>query len=678
MIKNLKSMTTIFAIATIISVSFLYLLTNSSIEFSSMFGYADETFLMNKQFLYLLAGLVTFVGVSQLKESKWFNSIGAFVFVSSIILLLLMLDVPHSFAPLIDAKKLFIRFGFITLQPIYFFMLGAVWFISYMYEKQTIRSTNLSILILMTFIAFISYFTHDYAGFLLIELVLLSLILYINGISKLVLCTILALTTAIVLFILTSPHRLSRLLSWLHASHPEISKNPLEESSLFFLYNSIGYPALLTIIALFVVFIYFIIKKESSNEGTKLFSIGVVLLIGIDLFLNILATSGYLPVHAPSLFFYSYGLSISMVSFLMIALLSIDTNTKVLKNRMFFVAVAMLLLMGILSLTIHKSVPKDEITIQQLRGKIITDDNVTLATTKQHVYRSSPSGEKRIYTYKDMLTPVIGYNKRLIADKTNYTYLKGMSGLEKVYNEKLQDTPLSKPQDIHLNINYVMQKSLEKELNELKALYDAKEVISVILDNDTFYIKAFASSNRFDPTNIKRQDISNLGVHGIQYLFKLDEFATLVEYTLYLNAKNPKYQIYADLELNKPSGIDLAHERVYKNEDDIGFKNYKVNFMQLVRAFSPFYSGGYIGTPKLVKSEQTNKKQIISKELAQKLHSQSEIFFNTMPGKPVTLEFKDQNLSAAIYMKSFRKENHNYMQAFFTIYNADQNNSALR
>ena len=324
-------MTKILAIATIISVLFLYLLSHFSVEFSSMFGFTDETLLVKKQVLYLLASLVTFAGVTQLKNSKWFNRTGAFIFVSSVILLLLMLVVPNSYAPLVDAKKLFISFGSITLQPIYFFMLGVIWFVSYMYEKQTLKSTNLSILILMVFAALISYFTHDYAAFLLIELLLLSLIFYINGLSKLLLGTTFALATSVALFILAAPHRLSRLQSWLHASHPEISKNPLDESSLFFLYNNLGAFALLTIIAFFVVLIYFIIKKESSNEGTKLFSVGVALVIGINLFLNILAALEYLPIHAPSLFFYSYGLSISVVSFLMIALLNINNSIKVLR-----------------------------------------------------------------------------------------------------------------------------------------------------------------------------------------------------------------------------------------------------------------------------------------------------------------------------------------------------------
>ena len=331
MIKNFKNMTKILAIATIISVSFLYLLSNFSVEFSSMLGYADETLLLKKQAFYLLAGLVTYVGVTQLKTFKWFNRIGAFIFVSSFILLLMMLEVIHSLAPLIEVTRIFIKLGFITLEPIYFFMLGSIWFISYIYEKQNLRNTNLSIVILMVFVAVVSYFTHDYAAFLLIELLLVSLIFYINGLSKIVLGAILALITAVVLFILVAPHRLSRLQSWLDTSHQEISKNPLDESRLFLFNNSIGVPTLLTIIVLFVVLIYFIVKKESSNEGTKLFSVGVALVIGINLFLNILATSGYLPVHAPSLFFYSYGFSISLVSFLMIALLNINDNSKVLK-----------------------------------------------------------------------------------------------------------------------------------------------------------------------------------------------------------------------------------------------------------------------------------------------------------------------------------------------------------
>ncbi len=271
------------------------------------------------------------------------------------------------------------------------------------------------------------------------------------------------------------------------------------------------------------------------------------------------------------------------------------------------------------------------------------------------------SGEKRVYPYSDFLTPVIGYNKKQINKKTDFTYLSGVSGIEKTYNDRL-----AKAEDIHLNIDFNMQSSLEKELYELKALYDAQELISVVLDTDTFYIKAFASSNKYNPKSIKQKDFANLDVHGIQYLFELNKFAPLVKDVFYLNAKNP---IYRDLELGRQSGIDLAHERIYNNANIKDLKRFKVNFMQLVKAYSPFYSGGYIGNPKIEKMQEVNKKQIISKELAQKFKEKLDKFFNTMPGQPVILKFGDRELSASIYMKNFIQNRHHYMKAYFIINN---------
>jgi len=280
------------------------------------------------------------------------------------------------------------------------------------------------------------------------------------------------------------------------------------------------------------------------------------------------------------------------------------------------------------------------------------------------------SGERRVYPYGGFLTPVLGYNKKQIDTTTNFTYLEGVTGVEKEYNTLLADAPLVRAKDVHLSINFQRQKKLEKEVYELKALYDAREVISIVMD-DTFHIKAFASSNHYIPNDIHRKDFANLDIYALQYLFKLNEFGSLVGDTLYLNAENSKYQIYADLELNQPSGIDLPYERVYNNENR-DFKNYKVNFIQLVKAYSPFYLDGYIGNPKVAKIQSTDKKQIISQELAQSLKKKAEVFFGSMPGKRVTLEFEDKNVLTDIYMKGFTQNNHQYMQAYFTIYNKEE------
>ncbi len=273
-------------------------------------------------------------------------------------------------------------------------------------------------------------------------------------------------------------------------------------------------------------------------------------------------------------------------------------------------------------------------------------------------YAFTLSGERRIYPQGDTLTPVIGYTKKW-TDKNNFTYRKGASGIESSYEYQLSNLGILRKVDTDLYINFQMQKTLEKEMDELKALYDAREVISVLIDTDTFHIKAFASSNRYNPNDIKEKDISNLSVHAIQYLFRIDEFSPLYNYGLYEN-----------IGLEKPSGIDLAHERTVQNKDEL--RTYKVNFMQLVKAFSPFYSGGYIATPIIAKDflkDEEEKQQFLSKTQAAEAQKKANALFGEMPGKNVTLEFEDKTVTAAVYMKSFRQGGHNYMKAYFTVFN---------
>jgi hypothetical protein len=62
---------------------------------------------------------------------------------------------------------------------------------------------------------------------------------------------------------------------------------------------------------------------------------------------------------------------------------------------------------------------------------------------------------------------------------------------------------------------------------------------------------------------------------------------------------------------------------------------------------------GYIAKPQVVKNQPSDKKHLISKELAKSLKKKADSFFDNMPGRVVTLEYKDKNISAAIYMKAY-------------------------
>lgn len=153
------------------------------------------------------------------------------------------------------------------------------------------------------------------------------------------------------------------------------------------------------------------------------------------------------------------------------------------------------------------------------------------------------SGEKRLYSYKDSLSPVIGYVRKFETDKGK-TKVRGIKGLEKKYNRVLNDArdgivkgerdvlsyiALNKEstfQDkldgttIRLNIPLKLQKNIELILDRYKEKLGAEEIIVSIMETETGKIKTLATSNRFDPGFIRQSDIEWLNVNAVEYLFE--------------------------------------------------------------------------------------------------------------------------------------------------------------
>lgn len=137
----------------------------------------------------------------------------------------------------------------------------------------------------------------------------------------------------------------------------------------------------------------------------------------------------------------------------------------------------------------------------------------------------SESGEKRIFSYKDVLTPAIGYITKY-EDENYQTRVKGVKGLEKSYNDILsnsKDGILKGERDVLsyisfnknslivnredgdsliLNVPLKLQRNIELILDQHKEKLSAEEVIASIIETKTGKIIALASSNRFDPENI--------------------------------------------------------------------------------------------------------------------------------------------------------------------------------
>jgi cell division protein FtsI (penicillin-binding protein 3) len=89
-----------------------------------------------------------------------------------------------------------------------------------------------------------------------------------------------------------------------------------------------------------------------------------------------------------------------------------------------------------------------------------------------------------------------------------------------ILNGKSSVRPAIAGMDLHLNIPVGLQKGLEALLDEAKKRHDAKEIIVIVMEAGSGKILALATSNRFDPSHIRRCDYPSLDVHAIEYTYE--------------------------------------------------------------------------------------------------------------------------------------------------------------
>lgn len=185
------------------------------------------------------------------------------------------------------------------------------------------------------------------------------------------------------------------------------------------------------------------------------------------------------------------------------------------------------------------------------------------------------SGESRDYLYKDILEPVIGYTNKL--EDNGLTKPKGIKGLEKFYNNVLEskqngiyngdrdigfniilskDATLQRKVDgdsIVLTIPLKLQKKIENIIDEFTPKLDAKEISVGIMDSNTGKILALASSNRFDPKNIKSSDYGKLNPSFVEFSFEPGSVMKPIIYSILIEKR-----------LVTPNEIFNLHNGYYK------------------------------------------------------------------------------------------------------------------
>lgn len=173
------------------------------------------------------------------------------------------------------------------------------------------------------------------------------------------------------------------------------------------------------------------------------------------------------------------------------------------------------------------------------------------------------SGERRIYNHTDLLTPIIGYPKKV--EIKDYTAVAGVKGLEKQYNTLLSrhknglqqgkrdvngyiildkhsnTVPVIDGATITLNIAATLQVKLESIASSFKKRLGAKEIMVALMKSDDARILALASSNRFNPSHIFKRDYPSLNAGAIEYSFEPGSVLKPVIFSLLLdeNKINP-------------------------------------------------------------------------------------------------------------------------------------------
>ena len=278
--------------------------------------------------------------------------------------------------------------------------------------------------------------------------------------------------------------------------------------------------------------------------------------------------------------------------------------------------------------TVVLSYKIDAISAQHLRelskklyrlGVFISYEDKKRGITFIHGLDIVESGEYRVYGYKDTLTPVVGYVRKY--EKNRITKIYGVKGLEKKYNNILnpvQDGIIKGSKDVlgniilngystittridganlHLNISLKLQKIVENMLDNAKDELKAKEIIACVMESKSGKILMLASSNRYNPSHIKKSEYKNLNVNAVEFSYEPGSVMKPVIFSLLLeeNKVNPYdlVRIYGGKYKIGKKTIRDSHKFDWLSAEDVIVHSSNVGISQLAQKLNyvDYYNG---------------------------------------------------------------------------------------
>ena len=320
--------------------------------FSSSYVYAfyrfnDSYYFISKQIGWVAASIIIFFVVSRFMDYLWLRKFAVPLFVVSYLLLWAV----FAFGADYNGARRWIYFGPISVQPSEIVKFTVIVLISaYIVwldarpEKDLIRRFRFGILPFAGIVLLVGVplFLQPHLSAMIIIFALIFLLMYLGGVKQNILFTLLGTGGAAMLaVILFTTHGKSRINNWLHPENDLQGKGwqPLQSSYAIgsgglwgvglgqskqkhmylpepqndyifaILCEEMGFVFAVAVIVLFILLIWrgFRIARNAPSKFASLLVMGIMIQIGLQVFLNIGVVSGALPSTGVSLPFFSYG-----------------------------------------------------------------------------------------------------------------------------------------------------------------------------------------------------------------------------------------------------------------------------------------------------------------------------------------------------------------------------------
>lgn len=346
-----------------------------------LFEYNNFHFVLRE----LLVGIISILlmwFLAQLDPDVWLHRLGFALFFGGIVLMIAMPFLPAFLVSEVGGAKRWIKlFGF-SLAPVEFFKIGFVYFLAWSFSRKLGHHNDMGVVeefkrvapyagMFLFAIFLIAILQNDLGQVVVLALTLAFLLFFAGSSVRFFLTLIVGSIVAFIVLIVTSEHRINRILSWWASAQNTIlaflpesiaqhlrienaeeayqighSLNAIHNGGIFgaglgggtfklgflsevhtdFVLAGIaeefGFVGVFVVTMLFVMILHrlFKIANRSHNDTAYLFSLGVGLLITFAFMVNAYGISGLTPIKGISVPFLSYGGSAMLASSLAVGM----------------------------------------------------------------------------------------------------------------------------------------------------------------------------------------------------------------------------------------------------------------------------------------------------------------------------------------------------------------------